>query len=57
MEYTKYIVLILIGVAIANIWLYIRRLEYEKQVLLNAFETKLMLQFKNKPNEETDDTN
>lgn len=57
MEYMKYIVLVLIGAVITNIWFYVRRLEFENEMLLKAFETKLMLQFKDKIKEEPDDSN
>lgn len=57
MEYMKYIILILLGAALTNIWFYIRRLEFQNEMLVKAFETKLMMQFKNPPNEELDDTN
>lgn len=57
MEYMKYIIFVFIGMAITNIWFYIRRLEFENEMLVKAFETKLMMQFKNPPTEESDDTN
>jgi hypothetical protein len=47
----------LIGMAVANIWFYIRKLEFENEMLVKAFETKLMLQFKDKIKEEPDDSN
>lgn len=56
MEYTKYIIFILIGIAITNIWVYIRHLEFQNEMLLRAVETKLTKQIKNSL-EESDDTN
>lgn len=57
MQYMTYIIFMLIGMAVTNIWFYIRRLEFENEMLVKAFETKLMLQFKDKIKEEPDDSN
>ena len=51
-DYTKYLILIVIGVCIGNIWNYIKRLELTNQMLANGVLRELQ-----KQKEETHDGN